>query len=121
MQQAGAAGGPGPVQEAGQGGKVVHPDEQVDFREVFGQFRAVALHQAAGHHQAHFRPGFLQAGQVQDGIHRLFTGRLDEAAGVDQEEIGGGRLPGDFPAGGVRPPSMISVSTRFLGQPRQTA
>ena len=62
------------------------------------QLRAVALHQAAGHHQAHLRPALLQAGQIQDGVHRLLTGRLDEAAGIDQQEIGGGRLPGDLPA-----------------------
>ena len=99
MNQRGGAVRLGPGQELGQGGKIVHPDEQIDFREVLRELRAIALHQAAGHHQANLRPVRLQAGQIQDGVHRLFTGRLDEAAGIDQQEIGGGRLPGDLPAG----------------------
>ncbi len=115
MNQAGGAGGLRPVQEAGQGGKIVHPDEQVDFREVLYELRAIALHQAAGHHQAHLRPGLLQAGQIQDGVHRLFTGRLDEAAGIDQEEIGGGRLPGDLPAGAGEAPQHDFRVHQVLG------
>ena len=76
----------------------MHPDKEVGFRQVSLQIRAVALHQAAGHHQAHLRAALLQAGQVKDGVHRLLAGRLDKGAGIDQEEFGGRRLPGDFPS-----------------------
>ena len=98
MEKAGRARDRGPAQEVGQVGEIVDPDEQVDFREVARKLKAVALHQAASHHQAHLRAALLQAGQVKNGVHRLLTGRLDEGAGIDQEEFGGGRLPGDFPS-----------------------
>ena len=98
MEKAGRARDRGPAQEVGQGGEIVDPDEEVDFREVFGQLRAVALHQAAGHHQALGGIALLEAGQIQDGVHRFFTGRLDEGAGIDQQEIGGRRRTGDLPA-----------------------
>ena len=120
-QQAAPPPSRGPVQELDQGGKIVHPDEQIDFREV--------LRSAPGHSAAPgsrpppgvCRAGLLVAGQLQDGVHRLLAGRLDEAAGVDQEEIGGRRAyPVTSQPAWVRPPSMISVSTRFLGQPRET-
>ena len=85
MEKAGPSVRRGPAQEIGQGGKIVNPDEQVDLREVFRQLRPVALHQAAGHHQALAGIALLDAGQLQDGVHRLLTGRLDEAAGIDQQ------------------------------------
>ena len=93
MEKAGRLRRRGPAQEVGQGGEIVDPDEQVDFREVFRQLRPVALHQAAGHHQAPAGIALLEAGQVQDGVHRLFAGRLDEGAGIDQQQIGGRGRP----------------------------
>ena len=62
MNQPGGAFCLRPGQELGQGGKIVHPDEQIDFREILYELRAIALHQAAGHHQANPRPVLFQAG-----------------------------------------------------------
>ena len=81
----------------------------------FAKLRAVALHQAAGHHQALAGIGLLEAGQVQDGVHRLLAGRLDEAAGVDQQEIGGLRLTRHLPARPGEPPQHDFRVHQVLG------
>ena len=60
MKERGRARGRGPAQEAGQGGEIVDSDEEIHFRELTRQLRAVALHQAAGHHQALVGIGLLE-------------------------------------------------------------
>ena len=92
MNQRGGAEGPGPGQELGQGGEVVHPDEQVDFREVGGQLRAVALHQAAGHHQAHLRPAsFRRAKSRMVSTASLQAGSMKPQVLTSRRSAAGGR------------------------------
>ncbi len=79
------------------------------------ELRPVALHQAAGHHQANLRPARLDPGQLQDGVHRLFAGRLDEAAGIDQQQIGGGRRTRHLPARPGEPPQHDFRVHQVLG------
>ncbi len=115
MEEPGPRRRRGPAQEIGQGGKIVDPDEQVHFRELFRQLRPIALHQAAGHHQAHLRPPCLDPGQLQDGVHRLLAGRLDEAAGIDQQQIGGGGRTRHLPARPGEPPQHDFRVHQVLG------
>ena len=65
------------------------------------------------------RPEAFVVGHFQDSVDGFLLGGVDEAAGVDDEDVGlvgmGGEL---MAAGGCSWPIMTSLSTRFLGQPR---
>ncbi len=87
-----------PVQDLHQVGKIVHPDEIIDLRQLRRQGLAVALHQAAGDQQALGGIGLLVAGQLQDGVHRLLAGLLNKAAGVHQQQLRGLRGIHHLPA-----------------------
>jgi hypothetical protein len=50
----------------------------------------VALGEAAGHHELLAAPLLLVARQLEDGLDRLLLGALDEAAGVDDDDVGAG-------------------------------
>ncbi len=49
---------------------------------------AVTLGQAAGHDQGSTAPLLLEAGQLEDRLHRLRPRSIDEGTGVDDEAIG---------------------------------
>ena len=57
---------------------------------------AVAFHQAAGDDQLAGAADFLVLGHLQDGVDRFLLGGVDEAAGVDHQDVGligmGGQL-----------------------------
>jgi hypothetical protein len=62
----------------------------VYFRDVLLDFVAVALDEAAGYYDA---LGFaavllLVLHHLEDGVHGLLLGRVDEAAGVDDDDFG---------------------------------
>ena len=71
----------------------------VDLADLRLQFAAVALRQAAGDDEFLAAPGLLQLGELQDRVHRLLLGRVDERAGVDHEHVGRRRVGGDVVAG----------------------
>ena len=60
--------------------------DMVYFGHGFSQFGAVALRQAAGHHQRGL--GRLGFGQRQDRVDRLLTGLFHEGASVDYHQVG---------------------------------
>ena len=63
-----------------------------DDRVHFGHFRAnvaaVALDQAAGDDQALRAAGLLVLGHLEDGVDRFLLGGVDEAARVDDDDVG---------------------------------
>ena len=72
---------------------VLEGDPLVDLGHVAGQLAEGALGAADGDEQ--LGPGLAAAGGVQDVADRLLLGALDEAAGVDQHQIGLGELVGE--------------------------
>ena len=63
-------------------------DHGVDFGDALLDFVAVALDEAAGDDEL-FRPtGGLVAGHFKDGVDGFLLGRVNEAARVDDEDIG---------------------------------
>ncbi len=60
----------------------------VDLRDLLAQLGVVALREAAGDDQS-LRPAqLLLAGHLQDRVHRLLLGAVDEGAGVDHDHVG---------------------------------
>ena len=94
-------------------------DDGVDFRNVFLDFVAIALDEAAGDDELFGAAVGLVARHFEDGVDRLLLGGVDEGAGVDDEDFGVfGVAVRRAPARSSRP-IMTSESTRFLGQPRE--
>ena len=76
-------------------------DDGVDFRDVFLDFVAIALDEAAGDDElARAACGFV-ASHFEDGVDRLLLGGVDEGAGVDDEDFGFFRAGGETGAGAV--------------------
>ena len=76
-------------------------DHGVDFRNVFADFVAIALDEAAGDDElAGAALGFV-AGHFEDGVDRLLLGGVDEGAGVDDEDLGLFGTGGEARAGAV--------------------
>jgi hypothetical protein len=76
----------------------VDAEDVIDLRDLPGKLGAVHLRQAAGDHEPLVRP-FVRR-QLQHGVDRLLLGSIDEAAGIDDQEVGGGgTVGGDVPAG----------------------
>lgn len=95
--------------------------EKVHLGQFPGQILSIPGDEAARDHQQGFgvSPG-QGLGCVQDDLQRFAHGRLDESAGIDQDHLGLlGR--GRVDKAGAESPSIHSVSTRFLGQPRLMA
>ena len=67
---------------------VIVPDagEDVDFAELFAQLLLVAFAETAGHDQN--RILLARRVEVDNGIERFCLGRIDEAAGVDNDDVG---------------------------------
>ena len=68
---------------------LVGADELVDLGHLGRQLLRVALRQAAGDDQPLARPRLLVAGHLQDRVDRLLLRLADEAAGVDDDDVGG--------------------------------
>ncbi len=97
-------------------------DDGVDFRDVLLDLVAVALDQAAGDDDALGFSAvlFLVLHHLEDGVDRLLFGGVDEAAGVDDDDLsvfGSGVSSAPL---WWSMPIMTSESTRFLGQPSET-
>src|SRR5450631_1022014 len=73
----------------GDGADLVGADELIDFGHLGRQLFRVALRQTAGDHQSLAAPRLLVLGHLEDGIDRLLFGLADEAAGVDDDDLGG--------------------------------
>ena len=68
---------------------LVGADELVDLGHLGRQLLRVALGQAAGDDQPLARARLLVAGHVEDRVDRLLLRLADEAAGVDDDDVGG--------------------------------
>ena len=70
---------------------LIQADEGIDFiLEFFGEFGGKSLREAAAHDEFLSGP-FAQSALLvgfQDGFDGFFLGRIDEAAGIDNEDIG---------------------------------
>ena len=66
---------------------LAHAKEQVDLRHFFPEGFLVALHKAARGHQQHAAAGFLILRQGQQRIDALLLCRVDEAAGIHNENL----------------------------------
>jgi hypothetical protein len=68
----------------------MHPHQRVDPPDAIVDRRAVALHQATGHHHP-LKPrrlGLLDRDQLTDDLVGLLTRVFEESAGVDHDDIG---------------------------------
>jgi hypothetical protein len=93
-----------PAQRFDDGGDIAGAEDGVDLRNLGLQLVAVALGQAAGDDEGLTGPGLLELGHLQNGVHRLLLGLVDERAGVDDQHLG--------PGGVAR-----QLVARLLGQP----
>ena len=76
-------------------------DYGVDFGDVAADLVAVALDEAAGDNELAGRTGGLEAGHFEDGVDGFLLGRVDEATGVDDEDLGFFWVRGEACAGAV--------------------
>ena len=78
-------------------------DYGVDFGDVFADLVAVALDEAAGDDEllGAASVGLLVLHHLEDGVDGLLLGGVDEAAGVDDEDLGVFGVGGELAAGGV--------------------
>ena len=83
--------------------KLAGADDGVDLGNVLLDLVAVALDQAAGHDEAAglAAGGDLVLRHLEDGVDRLLLGRVDEAAGVDDQNLGVLGAGGELGAGVV--------------------
>ena len=66
---------------------LAHAKEQIHLGDFLAQRLFIALHQAARGHQQFAFAGFLVFRQRQDGINALLLGRVDETAGVHDQDV----------------------------------
>ncbi len=78
-------------------------DDGVHLRNVFADLIAVPLHQAAGDDEACGLAALfaLVLDHLEDGVDGLLLGGVDEAAGVDDDDVGVFGVGGEFAAGAV--------------------
>ena len=71
-------------------------ENRVDLGNLLAQFVSIALRQAAGHDQSLARTGLLVLRHLEDGVDRFLLRLVDERAGVDDEHVGVGGIPGEL-------------------------
>jgi hypothetical protein len=79
-------------------------DDGIDLRNFCAQFVAIAFTHAAGDDQFPAAPVLLVLRHLENGVDRLLPGFIDERAGVDDEHVGVGRVPGELMTGLLREP-----------------
>jgi hypothetical protein len=102
--------GEDPLQACGDVRVVVEAEHRVGLRQRLGQLLAVPLGQAAhGHHR--LGPAtLLEVCRCEQGVDRVLLGGLDEAAGVDQRDVGVTGLGDEQPAvGGETAGELLGV------------
>ena len=76
--------------------QLIGADHGVHFRHVLADVAAEAFDQASGDNQLLRAAGFLVLGHFENGVYRFLLGRIDEAARVDHDHIGIGRMRGQL-------------------------
>ena len=100
--------------------KLIGTEDEVDFRNLFLDFVAIAFRQATGHDEFLAVALGLQPGHFQNRIDGFLFRAIDETARIDDDDIGIFFAGSNGVALSASVPSMTSLSTRFLGQPRLT-
>jgi hypothetical protein len=92
--------------------KLVHLGQRIDngFAEPFRQ--------TTGHHQPIAATRFFESGQFENGVDRFIDGRFDEAARVDHNNDGLGRIPGQRPAGLAKLSGHVFTVHLIAGTPQ---
>ncbi len=78
--------------------QLVGAHQGVYFRQLLADIATVPLHQAAGYDQLLRAADFLVLGHLQNGVHGLFFGGIDEAARVDHQHVRLVRMRGQLVA-----------------------
>lgn len=73
----------------------IRADEGIHFREFCRQLLAVTLDQTSGHDESPSWPFGLERRHLQDGVYGFLLGRFNEAAGVDDDDIGATGIVGE--------------------------
>ncbi len=75
--------------------QVGEPEEEVDLGHFRLQFLLIALHEAADRHDGLDAALFLELRRAENRVDRFLLGRVDEAAGVDQDDVGASEVARD--------------------------
>ena len=81
---------------------VARAEEVVDLGHLLGELARVALRQAPGDDELLAGADLLVLGELEDGVDRLLLRLADEAARVDDDDLGLVRLVDDAPAAAGR-------------------
>ena len=95
-------------------------DDGVDFGDVLLDFVAIALDEASGDDEFLGFAMRLVPGHLEDGVDRLLLGRVDEGAGVDDQDVGGFGVADDARAGVVEQAHHDFAVDEVFGQPSET-
>jgi hypothetical protein len=102
--------------------QVGETEEQVHLGHLGLQLLAVALDQAPHRHHRLHRPGGLEPRGLEDGVDRLLLGGVDEAAGVDQDDVGGREVGRDHGAvAHERPHQALGIDGGLVAPERDDA
>ncbi len=75
---------------------LVGADHGVDFGKLLLDIVAVAFNEATGDDKLARPPGLLVLRHLDDGVDGFLFGRVDEAAGIDDQNVGITRIGGEF-------------------------
>ncbi len=80
--------------------ELVGAEDGIDFRDIFPDLIAIALHQATGDNEPLRAAGLLVFGHFKDRIDGFLFGRINEAASIDDDHVRFGRLGSELMAFG---------------------
>ncbi len=95
----------------------VETEHGVGIGQLVGEGLAVALGEAAHGHDGLGAPGLLEVGRLEQGVDGVLLGLLDEAAGVDQCDVGVGGVVDEGPALGGEPAGELLGVDLVAGAP----
>ena len=96
-------------------GVVGHAHDAVDFGDLVEQRVRIALREAARDEQPLQAAGLFVLRHFKDGVDGFLLGRLDEAAGVDEDRVGLGRIGDDLHAARAQHPQQVFRIHAILG------
>ena len=82
--------------------QLARPDDSINFRNVLANLVAVTLDKTSRHNELTGGPGSLMLRHFEDGIDRFLFGRIDEGAGIDDQDFGVSRIRGHLGARAVQ-------------------
>ena len=75
--------------------KIREAQEEIDFGHLFLQFFLITLHETADRHDRLDPAGPLELCRFEDRVDRFALRRVDESAGVDEDDVGVGKVVGE--------------------------